>query len=95
MDIMKLIGRNLRSTLHIPSDSLAKILNDVRNIVLNWTLKMEKDGILGEGLTFSKNEAEIAHQGNHTINYLAVSGDVVSSQIQQGTNASSQNKGSK
>ena len=56
---------------------------------------MEKDGILGEGLTFSKNEAEIAHQGNHTINYLAVSGDVVSSQIQQGTNASSQNKGSK
>ena len=43
------------------------ILEAVRNIVLDWSLKLEKDGILGEGLTFSTDEQRIAANTNYTI----------------------------
>lgn len=39
---------------------LENILKKVRSIILNWTLKLEEDGILGEGLKFSDKEKEVA-----------------------------------
>lgn len=39
---------------------LLGILTKVRSIILNWTLKLEEDGILGEGLKFSDKEKEVA-----------------------------------
>jgi hypothetical protein len=36
----------------------ASILHDVRSILLDWTLAMEKQGIRGENLTFSPEERE-------------------------------------
>lgn len=43
------------------------ILEAVRNIILEWSLKLEKDGILGEGLTFSKEEQRIAASTTYNI----------------------------
>ena len=38
--------------------ALHGILDAVRNAVLNWTLKLEEDGVLGEGLSFSEEERQ-------------------------------------
>jgi len=57
------------------------MIASLRNAVLNWTLKLEEDGIVGEGLTFSSKEKETASHGNYTINYH---GPVGNSQVQHG-----------
>jgi len=40
--------------------SIIGILDTVRNLVLDWSLRLEADGILGEGMTFTKEEKERA-----------------------------------
>jgi hypothetical protein len=54
-DIKFMLGRS----------AIAGILEAVRNTILDWSLKLEKEGILGEGLSFSKEEHEKA-QNTHT-----------------------------
>lgn len=46
------------------------ILEAVKDIILTWSLKLEKDGILGEGMTFSTKEKEVAHNANYHIKNL-------------------------
>jgi AbiTii len=41
--------------------SLLGIVDSVRNAILDWSLKLEKAGILGNGLIFSKEEKQMAH----------------------------------
>jgi hypothetical protein len=79
--------------LHVSTAQFHKILDNVRTIVLNWCLKLEKDGILGDGhsLTFSKEERQTAAMTTYNVNNFY--GGASQLQIQQGTNASSQ-KGS-
>ncbi len=77
----------LPPTRVIGRSSIRGILDAVRNIVLDWTLKLENDGILGEGLTFTPKEKETAAHGHYTINYNAPVGN---SQIQQGALGGSQ-----
>jgi AbiTii len=44
----------------VSTASIKKIPDAVRDTVLRWTLKLESDGITGEGMTFSPQEKEIA-----------------------------------
>lgn len=54
---------------------IAGIIDSVRNILLEWSLKLEKDGILGDGITFSKEEKEKASTVNYHIqNFSGVLG---------------------
>lgn len=39
----------------------------MKDIILKWSLRLEKDGILGEGMTFSVQEKAIASQKDYTI----------------------------
>ena len=82
LNLMKRLNLPLQTTRHITSASVSGILHAVRNMVLEWSLQLEKDGILGEGLVFSAKEKETAAQANYTINY---NGPVAHSQIQQGS----------
>jgi len=71
--------------LHAGVNSVFGILDATRNIVLEWALKLEKEGILGEGLSFSAKEKEKA-QGNPNINiqnFQGVLGDVSNSNVTQ------------
>lgn len=65
-----------------------KILETVRNVVLEWALKLEEDGILGEGISFSKEEKSLANEKGYTVNHFY--GDINQSQIQQNTDNSTQ-----
>lgn len=52
--------------IDIVSCQIEGILENVKNKVLDWTLNLENEGVLGEGMTFSKEEKEKAM--NITIN---------------------------
>lgn len=43
-------------TRKVPMTAVKRILDSVRNTILRWALRLEKDGILGEGPTFSDKE---------------------------------------
>ena len=79
-----------RPTLHVPPASLFRIIDSVRNTVLSWAMKLEEDGILGEGLTFTTKEIQMASE--HTYNVNVFYGSVDNSQIQQDTTDSKQKK---
>jgi len=64
---------------------LAGIMDAVRTRILEWTLKLEEQGIQGEGLTFSSKEVEAA-MTNPSINirnFQGVLGDVSNSHVSQ------------
>lgn len=68
--------------LFTSQSALAGVLDAVRNVILNWSLKLEADGILGTGLTFSKAKKEAATHSPQNVNNFY--GPVANSQIQQG-----------
>jgi hypothetical protein len=55
-------GRSIRTgALFFPRAVFARILDSVRNRVLDWTVELEKAGVRGEGkLSFSKHDREVA-----------------------------------
>lgn len=79
--LMKRMGIRLQPVLFVSLTEVIKILNVVRNNVLNWSLQLEKKGILGEGMSFSKKEKQIADKTTYQItNYI---GSMQNSQLQQ------------
>lgn len=46
--------------LNVPRPALAGILDSVRNMILDWSLKLEQAGIKGQGISFSQQEKEVA-----------------------------------
>ena len=77
--------------LMIGTNQIYSIIERVRNIILDWSITLEENGILGEGLQFSDTEKEIANNTpviNHYINNFW--GNVSETQIQQDTKESMQ-----
>ena len=54
--LRKGIKFNTEITLMTSSTSLVRILEAVRTIILNWSMKLEEDGILGDGMSFTEQE---------------------------------------
>jgi AbiTii len=44
---------------------LERVLDAVRNTVLEWSLKLEEDGIIGEGMSFTLEEKQAASTHNY------------------------------
>ncbi len=59
------------------------IVDAVRTVILNWALKLEEDGIMGEGLSFSAEERDAAARSSQNITNFY--GPVQTSQVQQGS----------
>lgn len=60
-----------------------RIIDAVRNALLKWTIDLESDRILGEDMTITKGEKEIAQTVNYNIqNYI---GTAIHSPIVQGS----------
>lgn len=79
--LRRLVNENTEFTLFVPLSRLSRIVDSVRNAVLNWALELEDNGILGDGLSFSESEKEAAAQNSYNINNFF--GDVSSSNLQQ------------
>lgn len=77
-----------RVTLFVGRSQLHGIIEAVRNTILNWSLKLEEDGILGENMTFTSEEKKTAASATYYVtNFL---GDATNTQIQQGSHLSAQ-----
>jgi hypothetical protein len=72
-------------TLIIDGSRLFGILEAVRNIILDWSLKLEANGILGEGMTFSPREKDQASSVTYNIGQLTgIAGNVHARNVQIG-----------
>lgn len=83
--LMKGNRPHLKAGLHISENIIHGILDVVRNTVLDWALKLEEEGILGTGLSFTAQEKEKA-QANPSINiqnFQGILGNVSSSNVSQ------------
>lgn len=60
--IESLLASTVRTSVKIgiSSASVKRIVESVRDVILQWALKLEEDGITGEGMSFSKEEKQIA-----------------------------------
>lgn len=66
--------------------SFKRIIDAVRNIILDWSIKLENEGIIDNELIFSDRDKKLA-QTTHTINFN-VTGNIENSNIQIGTDCS-------
>ena len=58
----------MRYALHIPTTAVKDIEEKVKNTILEWTLKLESEGIVGENMVFSDTEKESAVSIPQTVN---------------------------
>ena len=73
----------LQPSLHMNASQFQGILDAVRKIVLEWSLKLEVDGITGDGMSFSTTEKERAQAHAVTYNIKSyIHGNVQDSQLQ-------------
>ena len=86
--LMNSMNIPLEVTLLVGDSELHKILEGVRNEILNWTLDLETRGIVGDGMRFSREEKQAASQ----INYQIVNniGSIQNSQLQQDSSNATQ-----
>lgn len=59
---------SMRYALHIPTTAVKDIEEKVKNTILEWTLKLEAEGIVGENMTFSEKEKDCAINIPQTVN---------------------------
>ena len=88
--LMENMGSRVPPVLQVQISEVYKVLDAIRNTILNWALKLEEDCILGVGMAFSKEEKETANGVSYNINNFY--GDVTHSQVQQGSNHSTQSQ---
>jgi hypothetical protein len=72
-------------TLLVSETEMHGILAAIRDTILQWSLKLEQDGIVGEGMTFSRDEiAKASHVTYNIQSFTGVLGDVSGSNVQVG-----------
>ncbi len=80
-----------KHALKISGNQIYNIMERVRNIVLDWSISLEENNILGEDLEFTEKEKEIASSSTYINNYTNIFyGDVSETQIQQDASESIQ-----
>jgi hypothetical protein len=62
-------------SLKISTSQVSGILEHTKDIILKWSLQLEEDGILGDGMTFNNQEKSIASHKNYT-NIIYAHGDI-------------------
>jgi hypothetical protein len=86
-DFQRLLPASMRNPhVIIPASAIGGIIDRVRSTILQWALKLEEEGILGEGMTFSNEEKEKAarSQSIHIHSFTGVLGDVSGKNVQIG-----------
>lgn len=54
--------------LHVSKSSIVSVLDRVRNLILDWAMELERAGIKGEGVNFTREEEKSAQNHIITIN---------------------------
>ena len=67
----------------VSRNQFAAILDAVRTNILDWSLQLEANGVLGEGMTFSAEEKQRAQSSITIQNFQGIIGDVSGSTVTQ------------
>ncbi len=70
--ISKGMNFQVELTHSVSRSTLVSILNAVRNTLLEWSLRLEKEGILGEDLSFSSEDKTKAHAASTIYNINSI-----------------------
>jgi hypothetical protein len=87
---MESVGYHTEVKMFFGRGRIIKIIGSVRQIILEWALKMEKDGILAENMSFTDKEKKNAVNLPQNVNNFHA--PVYSPQIQQGNQIAVQNQ---
>ena len=71
----------MRYALHLSGSAVGDIIERVKNAVLEWTIRLETEGILGEGMQFNSVEKETAKRIPQTINYYYGATNVINAPV--------------
>jgi hypothetical protein len=58
------------AALHVSKSEIVSVLDRVRNLILDWAMELERAGIKGEGINFTKEEEKNAISHSITINSM-------------------------
>lgn len=87
-DLMSSMRVPLNPILVIPSIFAISILDSVRNKILDWSLELESQGVIGEGMSFSEKEKQAANPVNYSVTNNI--GSMNNSQLQQDSSNANQ-----
>lgn len=87
LKLMEYSKTNMEFSIHVSKNEFGKIIDNVRNIILEWTLKLEEEGVIGENMTFNDKEKMAANQISFVTNNI---GAMINSPLQQNSNNSKQ-----
>lgn len=76
------VGEQGQAGLFVQYSDIQGILDAVRTAVLKWTIRLEEEGVIGDGLTFTEEEKEKAGQTPQNVNYF-----FAPSAVQQGSHS--------
>lgn len=69
IEINRLIDQEFGTmAIHLSVTQIHGLLNCVRNLVLEWALKLERAGIHGDGMSFNREEKQLAKSPTTTFN---------------------------
>ncbi len=92
LDVQRILSKGMgyetQIGLSISKTSLIRIAETVRTIVLNWSLKLEADGILGQDFSFTSKERAVAQKTPQIVTNFY--GTVNNPQLQQGNEVAHQ-----
>ncbi|WPZ34526.1 hypothetical protein T8K17_25295 [Thalassobaculum sp. OXR-137] len=78
-------GVNVEFQMHIGISQAVGIFDAVRNKILDWSVELERIGVVGDGMRFSVEEKKVAHAdpviNNYHIQNVGVFGDVDRSHV--------------
>lgn len=89
MMIAKMANFNTKYALQLSRNQVETIISKVRNMILEWAITLEGDGILGENMSFTSVEKNVAEKKNYTVNNFY--GPMNNTQIQQNSDNATQN----
>ena len=72
----------MKYTLHFSTTAIGDIVERVKNAVLEWTIKLEGEGILGEGMQFNTVEKESAKNIPQLINNYYGNTNIINAPIE-------------
>lgn len=79
--LMDAMNTELKPVLSVSPGQITKIMNAVRKIVLEWSLKLEANGIQGQEVGFSEEEKQRASVITYNVKTL-IQGSISNSQLQ-------------
>lgn len=88
---MSAMNFELQPLLQISKTEIYRILNAVRKLVLDWALKLEADGVLGEGMVFSNSEKGKVNAVTYNVKTM-LQGNFHQAQVQVESNQSTQSR---